>query len=69
MDQAWPPSWNRDWRNLLVAAVITGCIAFITTVLRFIARIRMTTRTGRREGLYWDDLFLLFTAVRQRAHG
>ena len=64
MDQGWPPSWNGDCKTFLGATVSTGFIALITTVLRFVARKRKTTRTGRKEGLYWDDWLLLLAAVR-----
>ena len=68
MDQAWPPSWNGDWKVFLDVAVSTGFIALITTILRFIARKRKTTRTGRKEGLYWDDWLLLPAAVQEKAN-
>lgn len=63
MEQVWPPNWSKDWHALLGAAAATVVISSGTTVLRFLARKRETTRTERREGLYFDDWFILIAAV------
>ncbi|KAL8826150.1 MAG: hypothetical protein Q9191_003974 [Dirinaria sp. TL-2023a] len=63
MEQSWPPSWSKDWHALLAAAAATVVVNMLTTLLRFTARKRETTRTERREGLYFDDWFILFAAV------
>ena len=56
--------WTEDWNALFQADVISLCFSVFTTFLRLIARLRKSTRTERKEGLCWDDLWILSAEVQ-----